>query len=123
MRLTPPTHQAAGGEPVSLARALLCVPCIQTGVAKALLFRMAEASLDETSSLPAAVLSQFPWLEQVTDPEVLVKTLLTETFAVCSDAVKQGACVVGVLECALLSLLLTRRTTHLQPSSTFCLKS
>ena len=82
--------QAAGGEPVSLARALLCVPCIQTGVAKALLFRMAEASLDESSALPAAVLSQFPWLDQVTDPDVLVKTLLTETFAVCSDAVKQG---------------------------------
>ena len=77
-------------EPVSLARALLCAPCVQTGVAKALLRRMAETSLDESSPLPAAIMSQFPWLDQVSDPGELVKTLLEETYTVCSEAVKKG---------------------------------
>ena len=78
------THapQSRGSLEDSLARSLLCVPCLQQQVATVLLQRLATAAGDLGSPLPSALLSQFRWLDQLSDAEALIKLLL-EVMAAC----------------------------------------
>ena len=82
--------QPRGALSDSLARCLLCVPCLQTAVAEALLHRLPLAAADAGSDLPAALLAQFRWLDHVSDAKALTEKLL-EVLAACPPAVQKGA--------------------------------
>jgi hypothetical protein len=91
--LHPPAPQARGGLADSLARALLCVPCLQTPVAEVLLERLCDAANDDAASadLPAALLAQFRWLDHVSNADALTEKLL-EVLDACPVALQKGAC-------------------------------
>ncbi len=87
--LPPPPPQSRGALEDSLARSLLCVPCLQQSVATVLLGRLAEAAAEEGSDLPASLLSQFRWLDHLSNAEQLINLLL-EVMAACPLALQKG---------------------------------
>ena len=82
--------QPRGNLSDSLARALLCVPCLQTDVAEGLLHRLPVAAADAGSDLPASLLAQFRWLDHVSDAKALTDKVL-DVLRCCPPPVQKGA--------------------------------